>query len=370
MNAIQVPPYEVVRVVPTNLSDADKRRQILDGKIEQGRTRALHVIETVQRDVPTDQIAKASALKFEPDAPTPAGSSGIVLHAGGVPLTPSAFALGQVAERAGVPVKYLRELNEGGGWKTELAAHALNEHLAHSGDRVLLRSVRGQLRGFLSDKFRRLDARPLIEALASEAQAVGAIPIDGVATDTRVALKLIDSRIDEPVPGEFVVYGLQWSTSDYGNGTHAVSSFALRVVCLNGATGENLLKQIHLGGRLADNIEFSNRTLQLDTRASVSALRDVVRGTLTQGGRERVSSAIRAANAKGYSGPQLKTVLAKQFNKDTVKSIVDAYESPDIINLPAGDTAWRASNAISWIARNTKDDEVRLDLERAAGALV
>jgi hypothetical protein len=51
------------------------------------------------------------------------------------------------------------------------------------------------------------------------------------------------------------------------------------------------------------------------------------------------------------------------------KSVVDAFESPDVINLPEGNTAWRASNAISWVARQTKDAELRLDLERAAGAL-
>jgi hypothetical protein len=53
-----------------------------------------------------------------------------------------------------------------------------------------------------------------------------------------------------------------------------------------------------------------------------------------------------------------------------VPSVGDAFESPDVINLPERNPAWRASNAISWVARHTEGAEMRLDLERAAGALV
>jgi hypothetical protein len=64
------------------------------------------------------------------------------------------------------------------------------------------------------------------------------------------------------------------------------------------------------------------------------------------------------------------TTATRALPKPVQKSVLDAFESNDVINLPEGNTAWRASNAISWIARNTDDPELRLDLERAAGALV
>ena len=54
----------------------------------------------------------------------------------------------------------------------------------------------------------------------------------------------------------------------------------------------------------------------------------------------------------------------------TAKSIADAFAGNDVVNLPPGKTAWRASNAISWIARATEDAEARLDLERLAGAIM
>jgi serine/threonine protein kinase len=153
------------------------------------------------------------------------------------------------------------------------------------------------------------------------------------------------------------------------NGTHSFRTFALRVVCLNGMTRENLLKQVHLGARLSEEIEFSDRTHRLDTAASVSALRDVVRGALGSASRDRMIENVRAAHDRAMSKTQLSTAT-RTLPKQVQKSVVDAFESPDVINLPEGNTAWRASNAISWVARHTEDAEMRLDLERAAGALV
>jgi hypothetical protein len=347
-------------------------RNVLDNKIAAGARSAANVIERIHADVPTDQIAGVKALSFVSSVVGEASAS-FWVHVGENVYTMSDHALAQVAEKGGVPASYIKDMaraeGDGAGWKRELAARVLGEHYSHAEGRVLARSVRGQLRGLLSDRYRRIDSRPLVDALATEAQSLGAVPVDGVATDTRVALKVILPDVIEPVPGEFLAYGLEWSTSDYGNGTHSVRAFALRVACLNGMTRENLLRQIHLGGKLHEEIAFSDRTHRLDTAASVSALRDVVRGTLSPRGVEAMSFAIRKAADKEYSAKQLATAV-RALPKADQKSIVDAYESADVINLPPGNTAWRASNAISWVARHTEDAEKRLELERAAGTIV
>lgn len=354
---------------PTS-SEAARYHAILQSKIDAGARRAASVIEEIHKNQPTDRIARTDKIGFGAAEQGP-GGVGIVVKVGDTELRPSDFALGQLAERAGMPTAYLRELATAAEpWKRDLAAHALARHTANgAAERVLVRSVGGQLRGWLSDRFRRLDSRPLVDALAAEAQALGAIPIDGTATETRVALKVLLPEVLEPIPGEFLVRGGEWSNSDYGNGVHGFRRFDLRVTCLNGATRENVLRQIHLGGRLGDDIQYSNRTLMLDTKASVSALRDVVRGVLGPASKDAFVESIKAAHAKKMGSAALK-VATKNLDKKTQKAVVDAFESEDVINLPAGETVWRASNAISWIARHTEDAEKRLDLERAAGALV
>jgi hypothetical protein len=355
----------------TRLSDdspeAARYQAILQRRIDEGAKRAADVITTIERDQPRDQIVRARAAGFDV-APT----HGIRVRVADDWYQPTDFALGQIAARAGVPLQYLRELAapHSAPWQHQLASEILGQHYGNAGDaRVLVRSVRGQLRGWVSDKYRRLDSRPLVDALASEARNAGAVPIDGVATETRVAIKVIVPRILEPIPGEFLVYGGEWSNSDFGNGMHSFRTFALRVVCLNGMTRENLLKQVHLGARLSEEIEFSDPTHRLDTAASVSALRDVVRGALGPAARDRMIEHVRTAHDRAMSKTQLSTAT-RTLPKQVQKSVVDAFESPDVINLPEGNTAWRASNAISWVARHTEDAELRLDLERAAGALV
>lgn len=352
-----------MNVVTQSFDTSGRYREILDRKIKDGTARASAVMQTIFTQTPKDQIVRARAVNFS------AGTGSVGITVGQDYLTPSDHALGQVAEKANVPPAYLRELSRGEDWQRDLAATVLTRHYAHVDDiRVLARSVNGQLRGWLSDRYRRLDSRPLVEALATEAQAIGAIPVDGTATETRVAMKVIIPEIVEPVPGEFLLYGGEWSTSDYGNGTNSFRAFALRAACLNGMTRENLLRQVHLGGRLAEEIAFSERTYQLDTDASVSALRDIVRGALGPAGRESLTEKIQAANQKDMSKGQL-VAAVKTLPKAQQKSIVDAFESEDVINLPAGKTAWRGSNAVSWIARHTEDAETRLDLERLAGSL-
>lgn len=360
----------VTMFAPTS-SEASKYQAILQRRIDDGARRAATVIESIHSQQPKDQIVPTRALSFRPteDGRDAGAARGILVEFGGESLTPSDYAIGQIATRAGVPTGYARELSKGDDWQRELAADIFARHFRNGeAERVLSRSVNGQMRGLLSDRYRRLDSRPLVDALATEAQSFGAIPIDGTVTETRCALKVILPTIVEPIPGEFLVYGGEWSNSDYGNGTHSFRAFALRVVCLNGMTRENMLREIHLGGRLSDNVAYSDRTHRLDTAASVSALRDTVRGALGPKAIEKLSETLRSAAAKQMSAATLKAAT-KNVGKETQKAIVDAFESQDIINLPAGQTAWRASNAVSWVARHTEDAEKRLDLERVAGAI-
>ena len=206
-------PLEPATPTVTRLSDdspdAARYRAILQRQIDEGAKRAADVITTIERDQPRDQIVRARAAGFDV-APT----HGIRVRVADDWYQPTDFALGQIAGRAGVPLQYLRELAapQSAPWQHQLASEILGQHHGNAGDvRVLVRSVRGQLRGWVSDKYRRLDSRPLVDALASEARSAGAVPIDGVATETRVAIKVILPRILEPIPGEFLVYGGEWS---------------------------------------------------------------------------------------------------------------------------------------------------------------
>ena len=347
-----------------------KAREILERKIAQGRASASHLFEHANTKMPVDVIVKGKALEFTTTGEMPLprveivyGSSRAQIHK---------HALGQLASRAGVPGQYLGELVAGKGWQRDLAAEILNRHY-HDGEpdsRYLVRAVDAQVRGVLSDRYRRLDSRPLLERFAMKCQEVGAVPIDGTVTDTRLALKAILPTVYEPVAGEVMALGIEWSNSDFGAGLHAVRAFIFRLWCSNGATMENSLAQVHLGGRLSDDIEFSRNTYQLDTRTSVSALGDVIDATLGERKVVALLEGIKAAHEKGVEWKSVKSGLQKKLLKSELKAAEDAFNSDDVINLPEGKSLWRASNAVSWLAGKEEDADRKLELQRVAGEIL
>lgn len=355
---------------------ATAARAKMEEKIAGGKASAIALYEKVHAAVPVDAIARGSALHFTHEQGPVVVSVGSSME----PYTIHRHALGQMADKADIPARYLADLIEAPeAWKRELGARMLNEHF-HNSTRVrsedqsqnrhLVRAVDGQVRGFLSDKYRRLDSRPLLESFAGACHALGAIPVEGTVTDTRLALKAFLPLVFEPVPNEVMCLGVEWSNSDFGAGKHALRAFIFRLWCANGAVMEDALSQVHLGGRLADNIEFSNRTYMLDTKAQVSALNDIVQSTLGPNNVHQLLATIKAADEKKVEWRHVSTLLGKKLLKEELKNVRDAFDSDDVINLPAEKSIWRVSNAISWIAGKTEDPDRKLDLQRLAGAVI
>ena len=62
-------------------------------------------------------------------------------------------AIGQLADKMGIPSRYLRQLASGDEWQRQLAATVLNEHSGWTQrTRVLIRTVGQQVRGVLDRK--------------------------------------------------------------------------------------------------------------------------------------------------------------------------------------------------------------------------
>ncbi len=72
-------------------------------------------------------------------------------------------------------------------WQRTLAADMLNRHSIHTPrSRVLLRTVGAQVRGVLSDSYRRIDSQSTLIAFLEEAKRQGAVICDAYMSDTKV----------------------------------------------------------------------------------------------------------------------------------------------------------------------------------------
>jgi hypothetical protein len=133
---------------------------------------------------------------------------------------------------------------------------------------------------------------------------------------------------------------------------------------------EDVLSQIHLGGQLSQDVEFSQRTYESDTRTTVFALRDIIKNTLGPANTSNLLETIKRANEQEINWRSTAPLLTKKLLKDELKSVRDAFESNDVINLPPAKSIWRVSNALSWIAGKTEDEDRKLELQRLAGAVM
>jgi hypothetical protein len=338
--------------------------------IEAGRARSAEIIQRVSRDIPQDAIVKGEAMTFGVDDE---GELKVALGSGSVPRDVHVHALRQIASKAGVPKDYLDRLRTGDGWQRTLAEEICNTTYGNQGGRYLVRSSEGQVRGFLSDKYRRLDCHQMLEAACATFQELGAIPVGGHASDIKASLRAVIPTVYEPVPGEAMVFGLEWNNTNYGGTAYGMRTFAERLTCLNGMMGENLLREIHLGGRLPDDLELSKKTMELDTLTMVSATRDVILHGLGSKAIQRRIDAVKAAHETDFDGDSFRKAWAKA-TKDLTNAertrVKEVYEGPDVVMLPEGQTPWRLSNALSWVANQTEDEDRCVELQRMAGRVV
>ena len=197
------------------LATAESKNQAvskLESLIERGRSRAASVIDHVMRHQPTDRLVRGDALQFRAAENLPEVL--ITLpdrEQEKVDQTLHRNAIYQMAQTTEMPVKFLDSLQAvAEPWGRELLAHNLQTvfNRRFQKKRYLLRSLQQEVRGFLSDSYRRIDSRPVVEAFATAVQEKGALPYEGYVTDTKIAIQAIMPEVYEPVPGEVVAYGL------------------------------------------------------------------------------------------------------------------------------------------------------------------
>jgi hypothetical protein len=340
-------------------------RSRLQKAIDDGRASGARVITRIMSEIPSDELTPA----VEGRLTLTNGRPHYVTRSGASPLTSHAF--GQLTERLGA--KNLRDYfekgkEEGEGWRIDLGETIAREHAAHTSSRFLVRKVGGEIRGVLSDSFKRYDSRPLLDAFVGAAQSLGAIPIGGHATDTRADLRVILPQIFEPTEGECVVYGLSWQNSDFGAASYGLAFFTMRLVCLNGMVAERMLRKTHLGSRLEEGMLYSASTIDHDTKALIGVTADSVRNFLAPAKLEERSEHIKALASRELSIDAALRGVSKSLTKAELEAVKNAYEGPDQLNMPAGNTAWRFANALSWVANGSElSEDRRIELQEIAG---
>lgn len=356
----------------------NKVQKMIDGKAVGVQATMSRLIE--EGKIAQDYIAPIGVnLKAQEHSPviTFSGESRLMMNMPDGQFSLHDNAIAQLADRMGIPQRYLRSLASGEPWAIMLAAHLLNQHSDWTQrSRVLVRTVGNQVRGVLSDSYRRLNSVEILTAFVQEAAGQGAVISDAYMNDTKVwAETILPTPITVPTKnnGDVVIFaGARFSTSDYGDGAVDMRAFMLNGACLNGMVRESVMKQVHLGSKLPDNLALSQQTYELDTKTTVSAVQDLTRGLFSADTIKRKAYEIQGASEMEVDfDRELKKLtgngwLLKQEGKEVEKILM--RNNPDD-GVQGGATLWKLTQAITAHARELSPERSR-ELHEISGELL
>jgi hypothetical protein len=210
-------------------------------------------------------------------------------------------AVEQLGGRLNIPGVWLRNVVHGLDWERGMATSMLNEYAHHATEtNALIRSVGGEIRAVLSDRYKPLDTVPVFGSFLTSAYARGGKLYDGALTDLNSYIEvLMPEVVDVPVGNDHtlhIVFGARISTSDFGRGSLEVRGFYVQGVCMNGMVRHNALRQVHLGKRQTDGGDiFTNATRQLQLDTIKAEVADVTEHLLSLPYREETIRLIQRA---------------------------------------------------------------------------
>ena len=280
----------------------------------------------------------------------------------------------QLGDWAGIPRKYYDSMRAEMPW---LLAENLNAWLAHEGDTRLVRTIDGNARAFLSDRYRILDSYDLAQATLPAIQRAGAEIVSSHVNENRMVIKAVSHSIKIQVKvGDIVEAGVSISNSEIGEGTTEVAPFMLRLACLNGMKiPAAALRKYHVGRAGSAGAEacemFKDETLQADDRAFFLKVRDVVEAAFARVRFAELAERMQEAAGQKITAPLpgIQEVVQKRF-------ALTAGEGADVLanmmNDPAGAgyTRWGLANGITALANTTKDYDRATMLEAAGGEII
>jgi hypothetical protein len=290
----------------------------------------------------------------------------------------------QLAERTKIPWNYYERLLDEidcGSAKDDPLPYNVNYWLEKQNEVRLVRTLDGQARAYLGDKYRPLDNFDLFKAIAPVlmgAQNKG-MRIESIQiTETRFYVKAFSERITGEVKlNDVVQAGVVITNSEVGHSQISIEPAFYRLVCYNGMIRPDAsLKRRHVGRGVGEmeNVEefFSDATRRADDEAFWRKVVDVARGSFEETRFREFIEKMRAAadNAIPKGGASLQEVQEVVQSKYGLTGI----ESDDILRnlINGGDLSqYGLANAITLTAQ---DDGVTYErateLERLGGQVI
>ena len=289
---------------------------------------------------------------------------------GALCVTP--LARRQLADKLKIPYAYFERMREE---HPVLLDRNVNTWLQSEDERRMLRTLDGQVRAVLSDRYRRLDNFDLAESVLPILQQLPEVQFESVElTDTRMYLKCITPRLSyEMAPGDVVQAGVVISNSEVGQGTLSVQPLLFRLVCRNGLiAADRSLRKTHVGRTLGTEDEgiqvFQDDTLRADDQAFFLKVRDVVQAAVSEATFLQTAHKLQKTLRIPLVGDPVKTVevLAQRY------TLNDAERAGVLRALVSGAdlSGYGLVNAVTHFSQEVEDYDRATEFEALGGKLI
>lgn len=316
-----------------------------------------------------DYLVNAGSLQMETEGVQPMLR---LLNEQGVdviePLEILPTAHRQLGDYLGIPKKYYdRMLAE----DTQLLAYNVNRWLSRDSELRMLRTIDGQARAFLSNRYRCIDHLDIVRVVLP---VIGEMPeVDYVScnlSDDFMHIKVVNPRLTgEVVPGDVVQVGVAISNSETGMGSVCVQPLIYRLVCTNGMVVNDAtdteIRRIHKGRTLVTDQLFQIHDQGALTEADepfVKALQAAVRAAVDEAKLTQVLDKMRRTKEM-----QLNTENIPKLIKLTGTNFkVHEDEQEGILQHLIADQDYTLYGLANAITRYSQDVTSYMSIQRAA----
>jgi hypothetical protein len=332
-----------------------------------------------ERDQKKDMIVHTGSIRMDVSN----GNTELVIpHNGSAipgvyPLKPVAHD--QISDYTKIPLKYYKKMHLEA---PHLLADNVNTWFRRKPEAMMLRTLSGTGRAFLSNRYKRIDDEMIAEV------ALNALVKAGMRLDQVISVNVTDTRlyIQATLPnlvaevrgsrrvGDVVHGGVVITNSEVGMGRVVVSEFDYYLACLNGMIGQKLLKKTHLGGAIEDDDAlFADDTRRKLDEALVLQIRDMIGMAVDRTRFEkRVEKASNLTQIELKGNPTEAIEVMSKVLAPSSRFFTEAEEG-SILNalVRGGDvSAWGLVNAVTAQANTETDYDRAVELETAGGKLL
>ena len=299
------------------------------------------------------------------------------------PVRPIAHA--QIAQHLGVPKRYYdRCLEE----RPDILVAQVNGWLGEeveAGTTRMIRTLDGNVRAYLSDRYRPLDNFDLAEVVLPALTVIPGLQVSSCeVTERRMYIKAITKEIGFEIDrsttfrhdghrGDIVHPGITISNSEVGAGKIKIEPTLHWPVCLNIAICTSYaLSKLHLGAstKAGEDVSvfFQDSTRKKADEAFWLQVKDTISGTMSTDGFEKIIASVRATTERKIEGrlDEVVEVVSEKFSftegeKDGV--LKHLIEGGDL-------SQYGLTNAITRASQDADNYDRATELERIGGDVI